>query len=709
MILRSLGLRRFKKFADWTTTFSPGLNVIHGPNEAGKTTVLEALFAALLTNPAHLPPGFADRVRPWGERRLGESVLELQVDGRRYFLRKDFEAGTVLLQSLDRKDREANPREVHRRILGWLGLPGEGAVRSTAYVGQDELAHVADEHRLIGTYLSRVLGGAGAEDVASALRWIDGRQKALETLPLAASRGDEHLQALLRQQRELESKEAQMRAHWRELDSIVQQLTDQERQVRARSEHATAAEQNVTLRRREGELERELRRARDRLARLDAVTERLSRNEAALNAAVDQKHQTALQEFVRALGSTKTLQQGQSTAHQELERGEAALEKLAERYHRERRHAGMGLTVGGLGAATTAAGLLLTGLQSAPGGWGLALGGALLMLLGIRLRGQAAQTESIYRDEEQQVLDMREKVEEARGHLQEAKRALGAALQALGASSVEAVHQRFAGSLDLVHQHGELLAALQQIGGDQSREDLLAHAQETERELQDIRQRVPQARQAPSPAELVEPLPERQHFQKDIPALKERKAWLEGRIEGLRDESDRRQVLEEQIAALQHQQAHAREAIEVLNLTRLMLEEARKQSHVPVRELLERRAGEYLQVVTQGGYEKVAVDEHTLVPRVWVAAARAWKGPGSLSKGTIAQLYLALRLALLDVLCQGRTPPVFLDEPFVHFDAERLRAVMPLLMNVARQRQVFLFTSRVREELLADQIITLSR
>jgi uncharacterized protein YhaN len=180
-------------------------------------------------------------------------------------------------------------------------------------------------------------------------------------------------------------------------------------------------------------------------------------------------------------------------------------------------------------------------------------------------------------------------------------------------------------------------------------------------------------------------------------------------LEGLRSETDRRQVLEEQIAALRQQQVRTRRAHEVLDLTRKMLEEARRQSHVPARELLERRAGEYFRLATDNRYEKVAVDEHTLMPRVWVAAAGGWKGPVGLSRGTVDQLYLALRLALLDVICQGRTPPVFLDEPFVHFDAERLHAVTPLIVNVARQRQVFLFTSRLQEDVSADQVIMLPR
>lgn len=45
--LAQLRIRNFRRIADATLNFRPGLNVIVGPNNIGKTAVVEALRALL--------------------------------------------------------------------------------------------------------------------------------------------------------------------------------------------------------------------------------------------------------------------------------------------------------------------------------------------------------------------------------------------------------------------------------------------------------------------------------------------------------------------------------------------------------------------------------------------------------------------------------------------------------------------------------------
>ena len=51
MIIRTLKLAPFAGLANHAQSFEPGLNVILGPNEAGKSTLVNALFAALFVSP----------------------------------------------------------------------------------------------------------------------------------------------------------------------------------------------------------------------------------------------------------------------------------------------------------------------------------------------------------------------------------------------------------------------------------------------------------------------------------------------------------------------------------------------------------------------------------------------------------------------------------------------------------------------------------
>jgi len=707
MILRRVRIRRFKGFQDTTLTFGPGLNVIQGPNESGKTTVMEALFAALLVNPAQPPAGFADLVRPWGEERLGEIVLEFEVDGAGYLVRKDLEAGTALLQPQEGKGALDSPREIQQRILDWLGLPGEGAFRSSAFVAQGEMARITDDRHLIGTRLARILSGSGTEDVEAALRWIEERGRLPEGRGARDGR-DDRLEDLVAQQQELARKEERAQALWTELRTVGRQLEDLERQMVVRMDQVNAAEQQAVLQRRVDDLEKELREHRDLLLRLDRHQTRLASLEARQKAFAEQ-NQAALQAMVAARRTAQGLQQAVSTGRQQLQREEGTLEQLATRIHRARGRTGVGLVLTTLGVAAVLLGLLLPQLRGTPPGWAAVAAGIVAFVLALRSRGRVGEAEALYRRQEGRVLDLRRKVEKAAEEMQAAERDLQTRLGSLGAESVEAVEQRFAAYMEAARQQEETRLVIQQLLAGRPRERIEERIAAIERELGDVRARL---QGIAGGTRVPEPMRDRlvretQALQREAGSLRERKARIEGMLAGVLDRPEAREAIEERIAALRQREARAAEAAEVLAFTRRMIEEARRQSFFPARELLERRAGEYMKVATGNGYQRVSLEERSLIPRVWVEAARGWKGPQNLSQGTVDQLYLSLRLALLEVICQGRTPPLFLDEPFVHFDPDRAQGVLALLEAAARERQVFLFTSWPRQDLRADRVIAL--
>ena len=73
-----------------------------------------------------------------------------------------------------------------------------------------------------------------------------------------------------------------------------------------------------------------------------------------------------------------------------------------------------------------------------------------------------------------------------------------------------------------------------------------------------------------------------------------------------------------------------------------------------------------------------------------------------LSRGTLDQLYLAVRLAVCE-LCLPEKPPMVLDDAFTAFDDARLKLAMDLVRELAEQQQLLLFTCHSREgELLGE-------
>ena len=107
------------------------------------------------------------------------------------------------------------------------------------------------------------------------------------------------------------------------------------------------------------------------------------------------------------------------------------------------------------------------------------------------------------------------------------------------------------------------------------------------------------------------------------------------------------------------------------------------------------RAAAHLGYITRGRYDAIELgspnDEslHLRGP----AASEPRPVGDSLSQGTREQVYMALRLAIVDHLdADGETLPLFMDETLVNWDAWRRDRAFALLERVAERRQVFLFT-----------------
>jgi uncharacterized protein YhaN len=68
------------------------------------------------------------------------------------------------------------------------------------------------------------------------------------------------------------------------------------------------------------------------------------------------------------------------------------------------------------------------------------------------------------------------------------------------------------------------------------------------------------------------------------------------------------------------------------------------------------------------------------------------KPSDELSRGTVEQLYLALRVGFLASLKAGRALPVLMDDVVVNFDEERRAGAAAAIAELARDRQVVFFT-----------------
>jgi uncharacterized protein YhaN len=188
--------------------------------------------------------------------------------------------------------------------------------------------------------------------------------------------------------------------------------------------------------------------------------------------------------------------------------------------------------------------------------------------------------------------------------------------------------------------------------------------------------------------------------------LCDRLAAVEKRLKELYEEQGRLQVRLEQIAAdkslprklyelksVERQIGEALEKWETYTIAQRLLEMVRKKYELERQPETLREASRYFERLTEGRYKRVWTPLEAGV--LFVDTAQGEKlSVEVLSRGTREQLFLSLRLALVDLYSRrGKVMPLVLDDVLVNFDTRRTRLAAELLCDFATDhRQVLLFT-----------------
>ena len=107
------------------------------------------------------------------------------------------------------------------------------------------------------------------------------------------------------------------------------------------------------------------------------------------------------------------------------------------------------------------------------------------------------------------------------------------------------------------------------------------------------------------------------------------------------------------------------------------------------------RAAEIFSKITAGRYQKVLLSRDLSLETDSEGAQRSVQ---LLSQGAADQLYLAVRLAICDlVLPEDKSVPLILDDALLTFDDDRLHAALDYLLEESEKRQILLFTCQKRE------------
>ncbi|MFD0588144.1 AAA family ATPase [Paenibacillus sp. GCM10027627] len=183
--------------------------------------------------------------------------------------------------------------------------------------------------------------------------------------------------------------------------------------------------------------------------------------------------------------------------------------------------------------------------------------------------------------------------------------------------------------------------------------------------------------------------------------LLERRGELRGALERLQQEEARRERLMKRELTLAGLDA-SMERYAVLAIGKALIDKTKRIYEEERQPAVLRNASRYIRHLTQGKYIRVHASSNRQGIEVENRDGQ-WVDSGKLSRGTAEQLYLAMRLALAKEYKPGANMPLLLDDPFVNFDADRLKAAIKWVAELADERQIVLFTchEHTRDMLLA--------
>ena len=150
-----------------------------------------------------------------------------------------------------------------------------------------------------------------------------------------------------------------------------------------------------------------------------------------------------------------------------------------------------------------------------------------------------------------------------------------------------------------------------------------------------------------------------------------------------------------------------------LELAQYYLEEADEEMRRNFSPELRVLTAKYLEKLTLGRYDDVLIDRDMKL-QLHLSGETQFREAEYMSGGCYDQVYLALRLALSELITQDETPPLILDDVLVQFDEKRMTAALALLTELSREeseadklgesRQILLFSCHERVAEMAENV-----
>jgi DNA repair exonuclease SbcCD ATPase subunit len=704
MLISHLLLKNFGKFGDFSCDFGPGLNLIKGPNEAGKSTLANAITAALFTDPGEGTKEFAPAAS-WNSKELPLLEAIFNVDGKAYKLKKDFKRGKSELE-----DKGAGIKnETNSIIDDWLktqlGMSSEQIFKATACIGQGDISHIEDSFEAIKDKLESLVTGGREEAAAS--QTISRIEKRINQIS-----GDEGSGGLLGEfNRTLEGIEYNIDKINRAVASLKAKRVDL---IQVEMAHKNVRE-DLASKKAKLELSK-------KATKLEGSYQSSSREFHELEGKLKD-----IQESLRKIKTLRDRQAGLKNIDQrdvrEIETIDAELNYLQPKRReleadaKEAKEEFESYRVGSIFVFATvigALGLLLCGASYftanlafvQPYAFHGLVGSIMFFLTGLAIVISRNQHRK-YLSDRSEKLDS--KLAELDVEIQKYSQTLRGLLSKYVTHSAEELRRNLWQFDDIENQIAREKEAYESLLQGQPVQELERRYQVLQQEMaksshekKDLTQHVTSEDDINRQTLIISQFEDRlKDLERERAVLRQQIETTEGGWELLASYVERQEIMKSRIAGLLHD-------VKILRLTSDCIDEARQNVLVSTLEALNSRTSDLLHRLTSGRYSRVEFDKSTMKFKVYCDQKGEWIEPESgLSDGTIDQIYLAARLALADLVSEQKNPLMILDDPFVSYDEKRLENAMKVLKELSENRQILLLTSQNHYDKWADSTITL--
>ena len=711
MRIRRLQVRDLRRYRELDIDLAPGVTVVRGPNEAGKTTIQRAIELAI-TRRVTSAASDLDALRPWdaGPDARPWVAIEFEQDeeeGRRATgtLQKIFAGarGTVEL-TYDGQAPITDPTLADQVMAELTGIPTEPFFRSTASVRHHELSDLARDETALRDRLQASISGAD--------RGTGRAKKKLErALHDLTTKGEKNPGRLKVAEAAVASTQASVEAG----ELALAQLERDRDALSGARERRSESEAGLTERR---SLLEKARQAERLTSERTAAQERYERYRDAVQVAAEldtlsQSHpspnplpvvRNAVERLRHLDGRIRELR---AALAGEVE---VQFEVAPEPTWRPLSRWGillvlLGLVVAGASFAARTLGVLNLGdppmyLGAAAAGMGL-----ILTLVAFWLRRGSQMQEQLRDVEIDRRLRGRSEME---AELRQAESDTEKYLGSLGQEDLAAAEDLLAREEAHVARMDQLAAQLDGLVGKEPRETLPAlrdaAALDVDQKGSALDALGPIAKE-PRARERLEV--EVRDAETAVERARDDEANARARVEAngvdaeqVAGEAERLATWREQLGALQRRHR-------VLDATLKAIERAEVATMKTATRYLEGHMVRDVAAVTGGRYRRVRVDDKTLDIEVHAPELGDWVPVTSLSQGTLDLVYLTARLGLVRLVTGDRRPPLVFDDPFVTLDDTRAARALALLKRVAADFQIIYLTTSDRYDAAADAVVEL--